>query len=78
MSIDSVLGFVDPAYKDYIQRLDKLIGANELKSVISKRLKAREDKEFNLADELGKQITAAGIRYTDSKDGSSYLEIAES
>ncbi|MDP2860912.1 MAG: class I tRNA ligase family protein, partial [bacterium] len=77
MSIDSVLGFVGPAYKDYLQQLDKLIEANKLRSVIPQRLKARKDKEYSLADELGKQITAAGIKYTDSKEGSSYLEIAE-
>jgi len=76
-TIDSVLGFIEPLYKDYLQKLDRQIEKNNLTTVISQRTIARKNKDYDLADKLSKQITAAGIKITDGKDGSSYLEIVQ-
>jgi cysteinyl-tRNA synthetase len=62
-SFDSVLG---------ILKREELILDEEIKSLIEKRTKAREDKDFKLADQIRKDLEAKGIILEDTPQGTKW------
>jgi cysteinyl-tRNA synthetase len=62
-SFDSVLG---------ILKREELILDGEIKSLIEKRTKAREDKDFKLSDQIRKDLEAKGIILEDTPQGTKW------
>jgi cysteinyl-tRNA synthetase len=62
-SFDSVLG---------ILKREELILDKEIKSLIEKRIKAREDKDFKLSDQIRKDLEAKGIILEDTPQGTKW------
>jgi cysteinyl-tRNA synthetase len=60
---DSVLG---------ILKREELILDEEIKSLIEKRTKAREDKDFRLSDQIRKDLEAKGIILEDTPQGTKW------
>ena len=46
--------------------------SNELQDLFERRLKARSDKDWALADELRDELAAAGVIVQDSQEGSTW------
>lgn len=74
--IDSVFGFVEKKYNGYLTELNKRAEYSEIKSLLDKREKARQTKDYKTADELRVEILAMGIVVEDKKFGY-VLKLAE-
>jgi cysteinyl-tRNA synthetase len=66
--IAKVLGiFEDKAYNEVSSELDK-----EIEDLIKERSIAKENKNFDLADEIRTKLESLGIEIKDTPDGTSW------
>jgi len=63
LRFDSVLGLI---------KREELILDEEVKSLIEKRIQARKDKDFKLADQIRKDLENKGIILEDTSDGTKW------
>ena len=66
--IDEVFGFIEKLDDEYKKFLEKKKSV-EIKQLLKERQKARELKDFALADELRKKIEGLGLLIEDTKEG---------
>jgi len=67
--IDSILGFIEPLYREYQKKLKGLLSDKTVKSLISRRNELRKNKNYKEADEIRKKLLKKGIIINDSEKG---------
>lgn len=67
--IDSVFGFIEKYYGDYLTELNKQSKNPEIKSLLGEREKARQNKDYKTSDEIRAKILEFGIVIEDRKTG---------
>jgi cysteinyl-tRNA synthetase len=69
---DSVLGIISFEEKEKIQ--DSLLENDLIKILIDIRLKAKKEKNFQLADDIRKKLDHLGITLKDTKEGTDFFK----
>lgn len=69
IKIDSVFGFVGIFYNQYKKELKKIVEKQFTKNLIEKRKRARQKRNFKLADEVKNKLLKEGLVVRDKKDG---------
>ncbi|NQV00702.1 MAG: cysteine--tRNA ligase [Parcubacteria group bacterium] len=67
--IDEVLGFIRPLYEQYQMRLNKKLATKKILNMISKREKARKNKDYKEADKIRIDLLEKGIVIEDTEKG---------
>lgn len=67
--IDSVFGFIEPLYREYQEKTDRLLKSRIIKSLLAKRAKLRKNKNYQEADETRKQLLKKQVIVNDAKEG---------
>ena len=74
LEFDKVLGLDLINSGKYIEEQSKIEIPDEIQELIEKRKKAREDKNWNLSDEIRDEIKEKGFIVKDTKDGGMTVE----
>ena len=75
-SFGSLLSLFEENPSQFLKELDlrllkeKNIKKEDIESLVKKRTKARQDKDFEVADKIRKQLETKGIELRDTKEGS--------
>ena len=67
--LDQVLGFLEPLYKDYQDRLKRAHQDPDIQNLIEKRQQARQEKKYELADQLRDELSQYGVSVKDTPSG---------
>ncbi|MDP3052773.1 MAG: cysteine--tRNA ligase [bacterium] len=67
--IDSVLGFIEPSYKEYQAKKTELLKNKNIQSLLEKRDKLRKEKKYSEADKIRNQLMGKGIVVNDAPQG---------
>lgn len=73
---DSVLGVIEPLYKEYQKRLKNVSQSREVKKLLEDRNTAREQKDFKTADQARDKLHKLGIEVKD-QGTTSTIELIE-
>jgi len=64
--------YITPRDRDYVE---KVVGIKKLNSLIERRLKARQERNFEESDRIRDELAKMGVVLKDTKDGTTW-EIA--
>ena len=67
--IDSVLGLIKPIYRQYQEKINKLLENKAIKSLMAKRAELRKNKDYQAADKIRKELVKRGIVINDAEKG---------
>ncbi len=67
--IDSVLGFIEPFYKEYQAKKTELLKNKNIQSLLEKRNELRKEKKYSEADKIRNQLMEKGIAVNDAPKG---------
>jgi len=67
--IDAVLGVIKPIYQQYQQKLNNMLKDKTIKSLLTKRAELRENKNYQEADKIRKELLQKGVIINDTKEG---------
>lgn len=68
-NVDQVFGFVNIFYEEYSKYINKIINNPKSLKLLDDRQKARQDKDYNIADEIRIRFEKKGIAIKDLKEG---------
>ncbi|HLB95674.1 MAG TPA: cysteine--tRNA ligase [Patescibacteria group bacterium] len=68
IKIDSVFGFIDIFYSQYKKELKKITEKQFINNLIEKRKRARQERNFRLADKLKNKLLKEGLMVRDKRD----------
>jgi cysteinyl-tRNA synthetase len=69
LEVDSVLGFIEALYKSYQKELSGLVSRPAIKKMLSQRAEARNNQDYQKADQLRKELAEKGIVIDDTQQG---------
>jgi len=69
LEIDSVLGLIKPIYRQYQEKINKLLEDKAIKSLMLKRAELRKNKDYQTADKIRKELVKKGIVINDAEKG---------
>ena len=67
--IDSVLGFMEPIYRQYQGKMNKLLENKAVKSLLAGRTESRKNKDYETADKIRQKLAKKGIVINDTEKG---------
>ena len=67
--IDSVLGFMEPIYRQYQGKMNKLLENKAVKSLLAGRTESRKNKDYQTADKIRQKLAKKGIVINDTEKG---------
>lgn len=73
LELDLLFGYISPFYNIYHKKLEEIITRNNLKKLISQRLIARENKDYNTSDKIKREIEKFGITLKDITGSSEFI-----
>ena len=73
--IDTVFGFINDCYNEYLLKLEKKIKTFEIQNILFQRIKAKKEKNYNKADVLRKKILSFGLVIEDLINNKYILKI---